>query len=102
MPNVYTNVSLTYIILCEIIILYFLLNDVLEQKLMGTLSSAGLFEPGSIQERKKYPPTSQFISALSLRSDFLRRYFFLNPQNLAMTHQDRPPFMRHAEFYTDC
>lgn len=46
MPNVYTNVSLTYIILCEIIVLYFLLNYVLEQKLMGTLSSAWLFEPG--------------------------------------------------------
>lgn len=44
MLSVYTNISLTYVICCEIILLYFPLNYVIEQKLMGTLSSPGLFE----------------------------------------------------------
>lgn len=44
MPNVYTNISLTYVILCEITLLCFPQNYVIQHKLMGTLSSRGLFE----------------------------------------------------------
>lgn len=39
MPNVYTNISLMYVVLCEIIFLYFPLNYAIKQKKIETLSS---------------------------------------------------------------
>lgn len=98
----YTNISVTYVILCEIILLCFPLNYSLcnwKKVDRNPFFSRAVWAVAASKRVSKTPPVSEWSQ---FKSRFARKAFHAYHKNLAKNLQARPPFMWPTELHNDC